>query len=86
MRDPFANYDAWLERPYQEMMEESDHFYDWAEEEGYDLDDPDQFRDAEEAYFDYVSSLEEDHAIAQYEARMDRLEMEADEYDYQEDW
>lgn len=84
MRDPFAGYDAWLERPYQDMIDESDRFYEWAEEEGFDMDDPDQFKDAEDAYQDYIASLEEDNALAQYEAYMDRLEMEADEYDYAE--
>ena len=24
-RDPFANYDSWLERPYQDMYEAADH-------------------------------------------------------------
>lgn len=88
MRDPFANYDAWLERPYQEMMDQSDEFYDWADAEGYDLDDPDQLKDAEDAYLDWCESMAEADAEAKYEAYMDRLESEhmEREYDYEDRW
>ena len=41
MRDPFAGYDAWLERPYQDMIEESDRYYEWCEEHDMDPDDED---------------------------------------------
>jgi hypothetical protein len=41
MRDPFAGYDAWLERPYQDMMDESDKYYAWCEENDLDPDDED---------------------------------------------
>ncbi len=84
MRDPFANYDAWLERPYQDMIEESDRFFDWAEEEGYDLDDPAQEEQALADYEDYIQSCYEDEAEAKYEAYLDRMEMEAEERD--ESW
>lgn len=40
MRDPFAGYDAWLERPYQEMCEAADAFVDWCEANDIDPDDP----------------------------------------------
>lgn len=61
MRDPFAGYDAWLERPYQDMMEESDRFYAWCEEAGVDPDDPEADRlyadamdsDANVEYYDF---------------------------------
>jgi hypothetical protein len=81
-----SSYDAWLERPYQEMMEESDHFYDWAEEQGYDLEDPDQLKDAEEDYLDYIEAANEERDVAAYEAHLDRLEMEAEEREYDEGW
>lgn len=83
MRDPFIGYDTWLERPYQEMMEDSDKFYDWAESEGFNLEEPDQLKEAEEAYEDYYEAMAEDDAEAQYERYLDRLEMEAEE---REDW
>lgn len=86
MTDPFANYDNWLEQPYQEMMAESDEFYDWAEGEGYDLDDPDQMAEAEDAYQDYLEAAAEDYNLAKYEAHLDRLEMEAEEREYEEGW
>lgn len=41
MRDPFANYDAWLERPYQDMMDESDRYYQWCEDNDMDPDNED---------------------------------------------
>lgn len=28
MRDPFANYDSWLDRPYQEQYERDEWFYE----------------------------------------------------------
>lgn len=88
MRDPFAGYDAWLERPYQDMMEDSDHFYDWAEAEGYDLDAPGQLDEANHAYEQYLEASAEDDAVAQHEAYLDRLEWEAEEIDeyYEEGW
>jgi hypothetical protein len=86
MSGSFANYDAWLERPYQEMMEASDDFVDWAETEGFDLNDPDEARRAERRYEDYLSDCAEAEAEAQYEAHLDRLEMEAEEREWDEGW
>jgi hypothetical protein len=84
MRDPFAGYDAWLERPYQDMMEEDERFADWAEEEGYDLDNPDDMVLAEQDYDFWLQDCAEAQAEAKYEAYLDRLEMEAAEAD--DDW
>lgn len=84
MRDPFKGYDEWLERPYQEMMDDSDKFVDWAESEGYDLDDPAQLQEAEDDYMEYIESMADDYAEAQYERYLDRLEMEDEERDYDE--
>lgn len=84
MRDPFAGYDQWLERPFQDMMDESDQFYEWAENEGYDLDDPDQVKEAEEAYDTYVDDCNEAYNLGKYESHLERLEMEAEEYEYDE--
>lgn len=86
MRDPFANYDAWLEEPYQRAIAEGDAFCDWAEENGYDLDDPSQVEEAEWDYAVYMSEREDDSAEAQYEAHLDRLEMEAEEREYEGDY
>lgn len=79
-----SNYDARLERPMQDMMEESDRFYEWAEEEGFDLDDPGQLEEAEWDYDAYLGDCAEAEAEAKYEARLDRLEMEAEERDFYE--
>lgn len=88
MRDPFANYDNWLERPYQDMMEESDRFYDWAEEEGYEVDDPEDMKLAELAYEAMLQGNAEDYAVEQHEAYLDRMEWEAQEIDdyFDESW
>lgn len=86
-RDPFAGYDAWLERPYQDMMDESDRYVDWAEEYGYDLDDEIQSRDAEHAYQEHLEQMYEDWQIDQHDAAMERryeemMEQEYDDYAY----
>jgi hypothetical protein len=86
MRDPFANYDAWLEQPYQDMIEASDRFVDWAEEHGYDFDDPEDMKQAELDYDAWLYDCEEAKAEAQYEAYLDRLEMEAEEREWDDRW
>lgn len=83
-----TNYDNWLERPYQDMYEESERFYDWAEDFDYDLDDPNEAKEAERAYQDYLQDLYEDYAESQYEAYMDRKYdemMERDRWDEEYD-
>lgn len=77
-----SSYDNWLERPYQEMVEREDEFLEWAEMEGFDLDDPAQLNEANEAYDFYLESLYEDEAEALYERHLDRLEMEAEEREW----
>lgn len=47
-----SKYDAWLERPHQDALEESERFSDWCEEHGIEFDDP----DAESAYMDWIES------------------------------
>lgn len=86
MRDPFANYDAWLEEPYQRAIAEGDAFVDWADENGYDLDDPEDAKAAEEDYSDYMAECADYDAEAKYEAYLDRLEMEAEEREYEGDY
>lgn len=61
MRDPFVGYDAWLERPYQDMIADADAFYDWAEANGFDLDDDDDLAEAELAYDEYLDSQYDDY-------------------------
>lgn len=82
MRDPFAGYDAWLERPYQQMMEESERFYDWCEENEFDPDD----EESENSYQEWMEVQYEGAAEAQYEAYLDRMEYEAMEEDEYLDW
>jgi hypothetical protein len=64
-------YDAWLERPHQDAIAESERFLDWCEEHNIDPDDP----DAEMLYQDYIDSSYED----QYD---DIDEREFDDYEY----
>jgi len=82
MRDPFAGYDAWLERPYQDMMDASEEFYEWAYENDYDVDDPEDMKAAEEDYQDYLAGMEEDRYLAAYEDAMDRKFDEMRERDW----
>lgn len=77
MRDPFAGYDAWLERPYQEMMEEGEKFMDWCEENDFDPEN----LEAETAYQDWIEGQYEGAAEAAYEDYIDRMEYEAHEID-----
>lgn len=64
MRDPFANYDSWLERPYQDMVEESDRFMDWCEANDVDPDSPEAedlyTSSSVEEYDDYVDYNDEE--------------------------
>ena len=86
MRDPFAGYDAWLEAPYQDAIEDSDRFIEWAEEEGYDFDNPEEMKQAEKDYEEFLAAEYEDEMIARYEDAMERraeewAEREWDDYD-----
>lgn len=72
MCSSLPGYDSWLERPYQDMIEESDRFVDWAEEEGYDLDNPEDIVLAEQNYEFWLQDQYEGQAEAQYEAAMER--------------
>lgn len=56
MRDPFAGYDAWLERPFQEECERAEAYQNWCE--AHDLDP--ESMDAKDAYNDYIDSQWED--------------------------
>lgn len=71
MRDPFAGYDAWLERPYQDMIDESDAYYDWCDTNGFDPD-------TEEADLAYTEWLDSQYDYDPYEDDYD--EEEADYY------
>lgn len=84
MRDPFSGYDNWLEKPYQDMMVDSERFVDWAEDEGYNLDDPAIALTAENNYEDYIQGSAESRYEMQYEAYLDRLEQEA--LEMEDDW
>ena len=76
------SYDRWLESPYQDMMEESDRFYDWAEKNGFEDAESEE---AEKAYMDWLEAQYEDAAEARAEALaeayLDRMEYEAHEVD-----
>lgn len=66
--DPFANYDSWLERPYQDMCDESDRFLDWCGANDVDPDDPEaedlymasNAEDYDDVYYDDEADFEED--------------------------
>ncbi len=75
-------HQEWLERPYQDMVEDSDRFVEWADEEDCYLDDPTSFKEAEIAYEDYLEGLAEDWALSQYESHVDRMIDEA----YEREW
>lgn len=67
MRDPFANYDSWLEAPYQQMMAESDAYYDWCEANDLDPEAPESEQLYEDSWaadydFDYEDEWEEAEA------------------------
>jgi hypothetical protein len=62
--DPFANYDAWLERPYQDMMDETENFFDWCEDNDIDPDDP----EAEVLYLNACNEDYEEYDEEEYEA------------------
>ena len=66
-----SNYDSWLEAPYQRAYEEADRFADWAEEQGFDLADPDECRRAEEEYDAWLLDMAESWAEEQYERYME---------------
>lgn len=67
MRDPFANYDSWLEAPFQRMCAEQDAYVDWCERNGYDPDD----EQAEADYQEYCDAEAEEAAERMAEARAD---------------
>lgn len=52
MKDVFANYDSWLEAPYQESMSASDAYYDWCDVQGLDPEES----ESEDAYEDFLST------------------------------
>lgn len=59
---PMANYDAWLEKPYQDAYAAEDGYVEWCEEEGLDPAE-DHFEAYEQAQADreddYYSDLAE---------------------------
>lgn len=77
-----TNYDSWLERPYQQMYEETDRFTDWAEEHDYDLNDPVSCLRAEQDYEAWLADMAESWAEEAYERHQDWL---MDRYDSQYD-
>ncbi len=64
-------YDAWLERPYQQMCEESDRFIDWCEENDVDPEDDDATALYEQAQQDAAEELAERRAEDMAERMMD---------------
>lgn len=66
-----SKYDTWLVAPYEKEQEELDQFMVWAEEEGYDLTIPHQFKEADRAYEKYLYDRAEDAAEDAYERAME---------------
>ena len=58
-----SNYDAWLEKPYQDRYAREDEYVRWCEEN--DLDPADDLWDDFE---EYLADLADDYALAQAEA------------------
>lgn len=65
------NYDAWLERPYQEAYDRGDAFVAWCEREGVDPDDADAQGRFEDALETAAEEAAEERAIRRAEARED---------------
>lgn len=78
-RDPFANYDAWLDAPIQRMFDAETGFEKFCEAEGFELDDP----DARAAFDEQCEADAEDAAINRHEAR---AEAERDEMEARGEW
>lgn len=83
MASSLPGYDNWLTRPFEQAEKDSDRFWTWAEEMGYELEDPTDLEKAEDHYLDYLADQEEDHRIGEYEDAMDRKfdEMREREWD-----
>lgn len=72
-------YDNYLTRDYERQQAEGDWFVDWAENEGYDLDDPEQAKLAERDYESYILDAAEAAAEAAAEQAVDRMLEEYEE-------
>lgn len=68
MRDPFRNYDAWLEAPIQRAYAEGDAFVDWCEANDVDPDDD----RAERLYQEAIETDQEREAEDRAERRIER--------------
>lgn len=73
------DYDSWLTREYERQQAEGDWFIGWAENEGYDLDDPEQAKTAELEYESYILEAAEAAAEAAADRAVDRMLDEAEE-------
>lgn len=68
-RDPFANYDAWLEKPIQDAYARGDAFIDWCEREDVDPDAPDAYARYEEWEQEQAEADAESRAESQWDTR-----------------
>lgn len=62
-------HQEWLERPYQDMMDESDRYYDWCEENDLDPDSPEAelaYEDAWASEWDYDDHAEDDDLLDEW--------------------
>lgn len=80
MASSLPGYDAWLERPFQDMCAESDRYYDWCESHDLDPDSP----ASEAAYEDFCDDLAEQWAEEQAERHADRDEDDFEDWGYDE--
>lgn len=67
------DYDSWLVRDYERAQVDEDQFAEWAELEGYDLDDPVQENEAYKAFDSYIQEMAEAYYEARAEAAVDRM-------------
>lgn len=88
MHNSLPGYDAWLERPYQDMMDQADRFMDWMEENGYEPDSDEEYLRAEQDYEAWLNDMAESWYENEYEDAMDRKydEMRDREMDYEYDY
>ena len=66
-----SNYDAWLERPYQQAASEQEHYEQWCDDNELDPGE-DHWSDYEK----WVEDAKADAQIAAHEARMEEIEWE----------
>lgn len=82
MASSLPGFDNWLVQPYEDAAADTDRFWTWAEEMGYELEDPADLKKAEDHYLDYLADQDEERRIGEYEDAMDRKYEERQEREW----